>query len=79
MNACVLQDMPSVIGRVSRFLDKSLSSAQTARLCQHLSIDNFRSSRSLNYEDATEYFVGDAIQHIRKGESKGGESLYGSG
>lgn len=45
------------------FLGKKLNEEQMSRLCDHLSIENFKNNKSVNYEDMRELGV------LAKGES----------
>lgn len=46
--------MPATIQRVASFLGKQLSQEESDRLCEHLSIENFRNNKSINYEEFRE-------------------------
>ncbi|KOB70912.1 Retinol dehydratase [Operophtera brumata] len=61
-------DLPSSIRRVAEFLGKDLTHEQMERLCEHLSIDNFKNNPSVNFEDLREFGMLDSReQFIRKG------------
>lgn len=44
------QDLPAAIRRVAKFLDKDFSEEQISKLCDHLSIENFKKNKSVNYD-----------------------------
>ena len=69
----VLQDLPSVIRRVSKFLNRSLNSEQMKQLCDHLSFDSMKNNRAVTMESETRLFdnshlVGKVEPFIRKGQ-----------
>ncbi|CAH1645916.1 unnamed protein product [Spodoptera littoralis] len=45
------KDLPAAIHRVADFLGKKLDDAQTAALCDHLSIENFKKNKAVNFEE----------------------------
>ena len=62
--------MPASIRRVADFFGKQLNEEQMHRLCDHLSIENFKKNKSVNLEDMRE--VGVLVKgetFIRKGKS----------
>ncbi|KAH9635327.1 hypothetical protein HF086_017893 [Spodoptera exigua] len=57
---------------LSDFFGKKLNEEQMNRLCDHLSIDNFKNNKSVNYEDLREVGVlAKGETFIRKGKSGG--------
>ncbi|CAH0701634.1 unnamed protein product [Spodoptera exigua] len=66
------KDLPTSINRVADFFGKKLNEEQMSRLCDHLSIDNFKNNKSVNYEDLREVGVlAKGETFIRKGKSGG--------
>ncbi|KAJ8722503.1 hypothetical protein PYW07_003683 [Mythimna separata] len=67
------KDLPSVIRRVASFLNKPCTEEHVTRLSQHLSIDSFRTNKSVNYDIMDELGL---LNHgeepyIRKGKAGG--------
>ena len=58
----IFQDLPASIRRVADFFGKQLNEEQMHRLCDHLSIENFKNNTSVNYEHMRE------IGGLAKGE-----------
>lgn len=52
------------------FLDKKLNEEEINRLCDHLSIDNFKKNKSVNFEEMREIGV------LAKGESFIRKGMY---
>ncbi|CAD0196949.1 unnamed protein product [Chrysodeixis includens] len=44
------KDLPKAVRRVAKFFDKQFTDEQVDRLCDHLSIDNFKNNKAVNYE-----------------------------
>ncbi|XP_050559191.1 luciferin sulfotransferase-like [Spodoptera frugiperda] len=64
------KDLPASINRVADFLDKKLNEEEINRLCDHLSIDNFKKNKSVNFEEMREIGVlAKGESFIRKGKS----------
>lgn len=47
-------DLPSVIRKVAKFLDKDYSEEQVATLAKHLSFDSMKNNPAVNYESVIE-------------------------
>lgn len=45
-----MQDLPTAVRKVAKFLGKSFNDEQVNKLCEHLKIDNFRNNPSVNYD-----------------------------
>ncbi|XP_063535705.1 sulfotransferase 1C4-like [Cydia strobilella] len=71
------KDLPSCIKRMATFLGEKVTDEQIVKLCQHLSIDNFRKNPSVNLEWLTRR-VGDpdAESFIRKGKCGGWQEHF---
>ncbi|KAJ8727195.1 hypothetical protein PYW08_015592 [Mythimna loreyi] len=71
------KDLPAVVRRVANFLGKEVTPKQMARLCDHLSFENFKKNKSVNYEDLREV---DAVTpnetFIRKGKVNGWRDYF---
>ncbi|KAJ8725841.1 hypothetical protein PYW08_004024 [Mythimna loreyi] len=66
------KDLPAVIRRVADFLGKEVTEEQMTRLCDHLSFENFKKNKSVNYEDMKEFdIVSPKESFIRKGKANG--------
>ncbi|XP_075969855.1 sulfotransferase 1C4-like [Anticarsia gemmatalis] len=64
------KDLPATIRRVAAFVGKELNDEQMARLCDHMSVENFKKNKSVNYEDLREFgFFLPNETFIRKGKS----------
>ena len=69
--------MKSVIEKVSKFLDSSLSEDQLEQLVDHLDIKNFRNNRAVNLESVKVMgFMDNEGSFIRKGEVGGWKSEF---
>lgn len=65
--AC-FQDLPGSIRRVAKFLGKELTQQQMERLCDHLSFENFKNNKSVNFEELREVgWLDEKETFIRKG------------
>lgn len=63
-----IQDLPSSVRRVASFLDKPVTEEQVARLCDHLSFDNFKKNQAVNYENLRELgLLREGYSFMRKG------------
>ncbi|XP_011559641.3 sulfotransferase 1B1 [Plutella xylostella] len=67
------KDLPAAVRRVSTFLNKRYSEDQIQRLCRHLSVDSFKSNKSVNYDVMSELgiMVKGEGGFIRKGKAGG--------
>ncbi|KAJ8722506.1 hypothetical protein PYW07_003686 [Mythimna separata] len=73
----LIQDLPVVIRRVGDFLGKELTEEQMARLCDHLSFENFKNNKSVNFEELREYDVLSPEEvFIRKGKAGGWRDYF---
>ena len=50
----LLQDLRKVIYKTAKFLDKSLTEEQVDKLMNHLSFENMKNNRAVNYEPLIE-------------------------
>lgn len=66
----VFQDLPAAVQRVAKFYGKSYTDAEVERLCDHLSIDNFKNNKSVNYDVMRELgiLIPGTQAFIRKGD-----------
>ncbi|XP_022186789.1 luciferin sulfotransferase isoform X1 [Nilaparvata lugens] len=48
------KDLPSVIRKTAKFLNKDLSDEQVSRLSEHLSFESMKNNRAVNYEEVVE-------------------------
>ncbi|CAB3228658.1 unnamed protein product [Arctia plantaginis] len=66
----LITDLPTSIRRVADFLGKNLTSEETERLCNHLSVKNFKNNKSVNQEWLREHGMLESNEcFIRKGKS----------
>ncbi|XP_075992915.1 sulfotransferase 1C4-like [Anticarsia gemmatalis] len=71
------KDLPASIRKVADFLGKSLNQEQMDRLCDHLSIENFKKNKSINNEGLREYGILDSDEtFIRKGKAGGWRDYF---
>lgn len=49
-----LQDLPNVLKKTADFLGKNLTKKQIDSLCDHLSFENMKNNRAVNYEEVVE-------------------------
>lgn len=63
----ILQDLAAAVRRVSAFFNKQFTDEQLLRLCDHLSIENFKNNKSLNYDVMKELGLLTQETFIRKG------------
>ncbi|KAJ8725834.1 hypothetical protein PYW08_004017 [Mythimna loreyi] len=71
------KDLPASILRVADFFGKQLNEEQVTRLCDHLSFENFKNNKSVNYEHLRELGVlakGESM--IRKGKTGGWRAYF---
>lgn len=63
------QDLPAAVRRVAKFLDKNFTDDELAKLCEHLSIENFKNNKSVNYDVMKELGISVSGEQgfIRKG------------
>ncbi|XP_022819826.1 sulfotransferase family cytosolic 1B member 1-like [Spodoptera litura] len=73
----LLKDLPAAVKRVADFLGKKLDDAQTAALCDHLSIENFKKNKAVNFEElrGLGMFAKDEV-FIRKGKAGGWRDYF---
>lgn len=66
-------DLPTVVRRTAKFLNKTMSDEQVDKLCDHLSFNNMKTNRAVNLEAILEksygksYLEGTDLRFIRKG------------
>ncbi|CAH2073442.1 unnamed protein product, partial [Iphiclides podalirius] len=72
------KDLPAAIRRVANFLDKSFTTEQIEKLCEHLSIENFKNNKSVNYDVMKELgiLISDGQSFIRKGKTGGWRDYF---
>ncbi|XP_022819757.1 estrogen sulfotransferase-like [Spodoptera litura] len=71
------KDLPASINRVADFLGKKLNEEEMSRLCDHLSIENFKNNKSVNFEEMREIGVlAKGETFIRKGKSGGWRDYF---
>ncbi|KAI5632732.1 sulfotransferase domain-containing protein [Phthorimaea operculella] len=73
------KDLPAAVRRVSKFLNKEYTEDQIAGLCDHLSFDNFKKNKSVNFDpgnDRLGLFVKGEEPFIRKGKSGGWRDYF---
>ncbi|KAJ8722516.1 hypothetical protein PYW07_003696 [Mythimna separata] len=71
------KDLPASIRQVADFLGKQLNEEQMNRLCDHLSIENFKNNKSVNYEDLRDSGVlANGETFIRKGKAGGWRAYF---
>ncbi|XP_075992913.1 uncharacterized protein LOC142987859 [Anticarsia gemmatalis] len=71
------KDLPASIRKVADFLGKSLNQEQMDRLCDHLSIENFKNNKSVNFEDFRENgMLASSETFIRKGKTGGWREYF---
>ncbi|XP_053623477.1 luciferin sulfotransferase [Plodia interpunctella] len=72
------KDLPAAIRRVAKFLDKDFSEEQISKLCDHLSIENFKNNKSVNYDVMKELgiLIPGEQAFIRKGKAGGWRDYF---
>ncbi|CAG9783938.1 unnamed protein product [Diatraea saccharalis] len=67
------KDLPAAVRRVAKFLNKNYSDEEVTRLCDHLSIENFKNNKSVNYDVMKELGISVSGEQsfIRKGKAGG--------
>ncbi|CAH0721878.1 unnamed protein product, partial [Brenthis ino] len=67
------KDLPLAVRRVMNFFSKQFTEEQIERLCDHLSIENFKQNKSVNYDVMRELGIlqTDQASFIRKGKAGG--------
>ncbi|XP_014359001.2 luciferin sulfotransferase [Papilio machaon] len=72
------KDLPKAVRRVAEFLGKSFTNEQIVKLCEHLSIDNFKNNKSVNYDVMKELgiLIADGQSFIRKGKAGGWRDYF---
>lgn len=65
------QDLTSTIRKVAQFLDKEMNDDQVAKLCDYLSIQNFRNNPAVNQHELREIRIMNANEpsFVRNGKS----------
>ncbi|KAI5646047.1 sulfotransferase domain-containing protein [Phthorimaea operculella] len=73
------KNLPAAVRRVSKFFNKELTDEQVSKLCDHLSIENFKKNKSVNYDGVKE-IVGAVVKgeqpFIRKGNVGGWRDYF---
>lgn len=68
------RDLPTVVRKTAKFLDKTLSDEEIFKLCDYLSFANMKTNRAVNLEAILEKSYGKhfleqtSLRFIRKGE-----------
>ncbi|KAJ8722505.1 hypothetical protein PYW07_003685 [Mythimna separata] len=71
------KDLPAVVRRVADFLGKEVTEEQMTRLCDHLSFENFKKNKAVNYEDLKEFdIVSPKENFIRRGKAHGWHDYF---
>ncbi|CAG4988484.1 unnamed protein product [Parnassius apollo] len=72
------KDLPAAIRRVADFLGKTFTTEQLDKLCDHLSIDNFKNNKSVNYDVMRELgiLIPNGQSFIRKGKAGGWRDYF---
>ncbi|XP_013145972.1 PREDICTED: estrogen sulfotransferase-like [Papilio polytes] len=72
------KDLPAAVRRVADFLGKSFTKEEIDKLCEHLSIDNFKNNKSVNYDVMKELgiLISDGQSFIRKGKAGGWRDYF---
>ncbi|CAD0196951.1 unnamed protein product [Chrysodeixis includens] len=71
------KDLPSVVRRVADFLGKDPNPEEISRLCDHLSIENFKKNESVNFEELRDSgILASGEEFIRKGKSGGWRDYF---
>ncbi|KAI5632730.1 sulfotransferase domain-containing protein [Phthorimaea operculella] len=72
------KDLPAAVRRVAKFLNKEVTEEQVGKLCEHLSFDNFKKNKSVNYDEIKDLgvFVGGENPIIRRGKSGGWRDYF---
>ncbi|XP_028165270.1 uncharacterized protein LOC114356358 [Ostrinia furnacalis] len=72
------KDLPTAVRRVARFLNKNFSDEEVDKLCSHLSIENFKNNKSVNYDVMKELgiLIPGEQAFIRKGKAGGWRDYF---
>ncbi|KAM3963079.1 sulfotransferase 1C4-like [Aphomia sociella] len=72
------KDLPKAVRRVAEFLEKSFTDEQINRLCEHLSIENFKNNTSVNYDvmKVLRILIPGEQAFIRKGKAGGWRDYF---
>lgn len=71
------KDLRASINRVAKFLDKKLNEEEMERLCDHLSIENFKKNKSVNFEEMRELgLLATNESFVRKGKTGGWRDYF---
>ncbi|XP_045445705.1 sulfotransferase 1B1-like [Melitaea cinxia] len=72
------KDLRAAVERVSKFFGKKFTEKQIADLCEHLSIENFKVNKSVNYDVMRELGIlkAGAATFIRKGKAGGWRDYF---
>ncbi|KAJ2952897.1 hypothetical protein O0L34_g7260 [Tuta absoluta] len=73
------KDLPAAVRKVAGFLNKELNEEQIARLCDHLSFDNFKKNKSVNFDAGAQIngiVVAGEQSFIRKGKAGGWRDYF---
>lgn len=71
----MIKDLPSIIRKVSAFIERPLSEEKISRLAEHLRFDNMKTNNSVNFATLTDWLKkNDVIQSgnavfMRKGQA----------
>ncbi|KAI5632733.1 sulfotransferase domain-containing protein [Phthorimaea operculella] len=75
----LIKDLPAAVRRVSKFLNKEYTEEQIAGLCDHLSFENFKKNKAINFDEENDMlglFVKGEEPFIRKGKSGGWRDYF---
>ncbi|KAI5632734.1 sulfotransferase domain-containing protein [Phthorimaea operculella] len=53
----LIKDLPAAVRKVAKFLNKEYTEEQIAGLCDHLSFDNFKKNKSVNFDEVKDLGV----------------------
>lgn len=75
------KDLPAVVKRVAKFLNRSINSEQLKQLCNHLSFDSMKNNPAVTLESETALFDNSHLEEnvqpfIRKGQVGGWKSEF---
>ncbi|KAI5646173.1 sulfotransferase domain-containing protein [Phthorimaea operculella] len=73
------KDLPAGVRKVATFLNKELTEDQIARLCDHLSIENFKKNKSVNMDEIKSFsgmMTSNEDSFVRKGKAGGWRAYF---
>ncbi|CAB3255262.1 unnamed protein product [Arctia plantaginis] len=71
------KDLNASISRVADFLGKKITQEESVRLYEHLSFDNFKNNKSVNFEDMREIgLLAPTESFVRKGKTGGWRDYF---